>query len=108
MEWQQALKVCFSVVGQASSDQEVVEPQFHDEHAVHTMEDISKIYANLGNSESSVAWLTQAAIDAPKAGGLSQGSKTHIVDKLVGALVASGNLDEALFWQNKFPVGGDD
>lgn len=58
-EWHQALEVCFSIIGQPSSASGTIEPQYHDIYAVHTMEDIAKIYDNLGLSETCTAWLVQ-------------------------------------------------
>lgn len=105
-DWQQALEVCLSIIGQPPSTLELVEPQYYDEYAVHTMEDIAKIYDNLGESESSIAWLTQAANSAWTLWG-SGVATTHIIDKLVGALITSGKHDEAMFWQNIHTAGGN-
>ena len=106
-DWQQALKVCLSIVGQPPSALELVEPQYHDKYAVHTMEDIAKIYDVLGESEFSIAWLIQAASCACTLWG-SGVATTHIIDKLVSALIASGKHDEAMLWQNTFTAGGND
>ncbi|CAF9935980.1 hypothetical protein IMSHALPRED_010416 [Imshaugia aleurites] len=97
-EWRQALEVCSSIVGQASSTEERVEPQHHDECAIHTMEDIAKIYDNLGRPESCIAWLDRAAKSAYNLFG-SCAATTHIIDKLVGAFVGSGEHEDAKLWQ---------
>ena len=103
-DWQHALEVCLPIVGRLPSALELIEPQYHDECAVHTMEDIAKIYDSLGDSELCIAWLTQAANSAWPMWG-SRVPTTHIIDKLVSALVASGKRDEAMFWENAHTVG---
>ena len=97
-EWRQALEVCSSAVGQASSTEERVEPQHHDECAIYTMEDIAKIYDNLGRPESCIAWLDRAAKSAYNLFG-SCAATTHIIDKLVSAFVGSGEHEDAKLWQ---------
>ena len=105
-EWHQALEVCFSIIGQPSSASGTIEPQYHDMYAVHTMEDIAKIYDNLGQSESCIAWLIQAAKSAfvLKAPCMAT---THIIDKLVTGLRAAGKHEDAKFWQSIHMPDGD-
>lgn len=105
-EWHQALEVCFSIIGQQSSASGTIEPQYHDIYAVHTMEDIAKIYDNLGQSESCIAWLIQAAKSAfvLKAPWMAT---MHIIDKLVTALRAVGKHEDAKFWQSIHMPDGD-
>ena len=79
--WEQALEVCFPIVGQSPADLKPINPQYHDEYAVHTMEDIAKIYDNLGDSKSCLGWLTQAAASAI-AFGCPMVLTTHVIDKL--------------------------
>lgn len=105
-EWHQALKVCFSIVGQPPSADERVEPQYHDEYAIHTMEDVAKIYDNLGRPDSYIAWLERAAKSAYGLFG-SCIATTHIIDKLVAAFVGSGKHEDANFWQSINMAGGD-
>ena len=90
-------------LGQPSSAVDRVEPRYRDEAAVLTMQDIAKIYANLGSSSASIAWWTQAANNAWVLWGSCVATRA-VVDKLVGALVASGKDDEAGFWQSMFPM----
>ena len=98
-EWQQAREVCLSIVGQhTSSLHEHVEPQYHDKCALHTMEDLAKIFEHLGEHNLCIAWLTQAADNALSLWGSCFGT-THIIDKLVDALNAVGRNDEAASWQ---------
>lgn len=61
-DWAAALSVCFDIVGQQQLDSWDPDPSFHDECAVHVMEDIAKICECGGNVEQAVAWLKQALI----------------------------------------------
>ena len=98
-DWQQALEVCFSIVGQTNSVVGAVQPRYHDEGAVQTMEDIAKIFDKIGDSKSCVSWLMQAANSALATWGPDTAT-LHIIDKLVDALLRSGKLEEAVFWRN--------
>ena len=95
-KWHEALGVCHSIVGQQPSSFHLAVPHFRDECAVHTMEDMAKIYENLGDTKFCIAWLTQSVNSVWILWG-SCIATTHIVDKLVGALTASGEPDEAKF-----------
>ena len=100
-DWRQALEVCMTIVGQLETVNGSPEPQYRDECAVHTMEDIAKIYNRLEDLKSSIAWLKQAAACAWTLWGTWVATQ-HIVDKLVAALDACGKQDEANFWQRGF------
>ena len=100
-EWHKALEVCYSIVGQRPSSFQLAEPYHRDECAVRTMEDIAKIHENLGDTKSCIAWLIQAANTSWLLFG-SCIATTHIIDKLVGALIASGVQDEANFWWDPY------
>lgn len=103
-QWHEALEVCHSIVGQQPSSFQLAEPHHHDECAVHTMEDIAKIYEHLGEAASCIGWLTQAANSAWIL-WRSCSATTHIVDKLVGALMASGEVEVAKCWRNIYADG---
>lgn len=105
-QWQQALRMCHYIVGQPCSTYGLVQPQSHDECAVHTMEDIAKIFENLGEPEVRTSWLMQAANSAWALWGWCIAT-THVFDKLVGALQAAGRFDEAKFWQDIHNAGGN-
>ena len=98
-KWHEALEVCNSIVDQQQSSHQLAEPRRCDECAIYTMKDIAKIYANVGETKSCIAWLTQAANSAWMLWGSCVATR-HIVDKFVGALMASGEADEADFWWN--------
>lgn len=100
-DWRQALEVCMTIVGQFETVTASPEPQYNDECAVHTMEDIAKIYCQLEDLHSSIAWLKQAATWAWTLWGTWVATK-HIVDKLVAALNICGMQDEADLWQCRF------
>ena len=106
-KWHEALEVCHSIVDQQHSSFQLAEPHRRDECAVYTMEDIAKIYANVGETKSCIAWLTQAANSAWMLWGSCVATR-HIVDKLVGALMASGEADEADFWRNIYANDASD
>ena len=105
-EWQHALEVCLSIVGQRSWAGEMLEPESLDGYAVYTMEDIAKIYEHLGQPASCVEWLSRAARSAYVVWGPSVAT-THVVDKLVAALDAVGRHGEAVFWRGVLVSGGD-
>lgn len=106
MKWHQALEVCFSIIGRPSFASGTIEPKYRDIYAVHTMEDIAKIYGNLGQPESCIAWLIEAVksafvLNAPWM------ATTHIIDKLVTGLRAAGKHEDAKFWQSIHIPDGD-
>ena len=104
-DWGQALEVCMTIVGQSKTMTGIPKPQYNDECAVHTMEDIAKIYGQLEDLKSSLAWLKQAAICAWTLWG-DWVATQRIVDKLVATLKACGELAEVDFWQLQFLANG--
>ena len=98
-DWEQALKVCFQIVGHTPSTLDSSKLQYCDECAVYTMEDIAKIYDHLGDGNACIIWLTQAAYSALNLWGFYIAT-THIVDKLINALTDAGRHEDATFWEN--------
>ncbi|KAJ6139937.1 hypothetical protein N7471_006423 [Penicillium samsonianum] len=98
-DWTAALSVCFDIVGQRQLDSPNPDPLYHDECAVHTMEDIAKICELGGNMGQAVAWLKQALIS----GGMTWEGKepvalSHIHDKLAELLKQMGKEEELELW----------
>jgi hypothetical protein len=93
----QALELCHLIVGQVNPASNLAEPSYKDEWSVYTMEDIAKIYEELGNGGMSIAWLQEAAMGA---WGLWKdwAATRHIVDKLEAALTRDGRHNEAMNW----------
>ncbi|CAO2652273.1 Nn.00g005560.m01.CDS01 [Neocucurbitaria sp. VM-36] len=80
--WEEALQLCFMVVGQAKSKAATIDPQHIDECSVHAMEDISKIYGAIGKLPLYQAWLEKAVTIAWKVWPKGWVGVDHIVDKL--------------------------
>ncbi|KAF4503335.1 hypothetical protein FAGAP_489 [Fusarium agapanthi] len=80
-DWPAALSVCLDIVGQQHLETPDPDPMFHDDCAVHTMEDIAKICESAGNLALAVAWLTQAKAASVMAWG-EVDETGHIKDKL--------------------------
>ena len=104
-DWGQALEVCMTIVGQSNTMAGSPKPQYNDECAVHTMEDVAKIYGQLDDLESSIAWLKQAAVCAWTLWG-DWVTTQHVVDKLVALLKTCGEWDEADLWQRQCLASG--
>ncbi|KAI1320985.1 hypothetical protein F5Y16DRAFT_75838 [Xylariaceae sp. FL0255] len=98
-DWAAALDVCLDIVGQQQLDSADPDPQYHDECAVYTMEDIAKIFECAGNADQHIAWLKQASIS----GGMLWGREVglaHIQDKLSELLKETGREEESALWQD--------
>ncbi|KAI5927179.1 Clr5 domain-containing protein [Camillea tinctor] len=100
--WAEALSVCLGIVGYADKQGLPVEMTLRDECAVYTMEDIAKIYENMGEPEKSTHWLGRAATCATNLGKPTH-EIAHIVDKLEALLLESGRADEAQVWRRMAP-----
>lgn len=97
--WAAALAVCFDIVGYSNPEGLDPDPAFHDECAVHTMQDIAKICERAGNIDGAVAWTKQARIS----GGLCWGEESqplrHVQDKLEELLRMVGKENELVLWK---------
>ncbi|KAI0595420.1 Clr5 domain-containing protein [Biscogniauxia sp. FL1348] len=100
--WAEALSVCLGIVGQADELVLPTEMTLRDSCAVYTMEDIAKIYENMGEPEKSTDWLRKAATCATNLGRPVH-EVAHIVDKLETLLLKSGRADEAQVWRRMAP-----
>ncbi|KAI1630862.1 Clr5 domain-containing protein [Biscogniauxia mediterranea] len=100
--WAEALSVCLGIVGTADERGLPVETTLRDSCAVYTMEDIAKIYENMGEPEKSTDWLRKAATCATNLGKPVH-EIAHIVDKLETLLLKSGRADEAQVWRRMAP-----
>ncbi|KAK9419393.1 putative Clr5 domain-containing protein [Seiridium unicorne] len=92
--WSKALTVCMDIVGETLPDGLPSVSTQKDECALHTMEDIDKIYNYLGDNDKSISWLTLAATTARSLFGVSV-ETIHIFDKLENLLVEQGRYREA-------------
>ena len=103
--WREALQMCMDIIGEVRVVNGVVQPLYNDRCAASTMEDIAKIYDNLSDADSSIAWLKGAAISGQ---GLLRASvaEEHIVDKVVTALQLRGEDEEAEVWRQLCPSIG--
>ncbi|KAM0820107.1 hypothetical protein AB5N19_05926 [Seiridium cardinale] len=96
--WSKALTVCMDIVDERLPDGLPSVSTQKDECALHTMEDIAKIYNHLGDNDKSISWLTLAATAASSLFGVSV-KTIHIFDKLENLLVEQGRYREAeLLW----------
>ena len=102
-DWQQALQVCMVIVGHTETVG-AVQPQYNDSCAASTMEDIAKVYDNLEDPESSIAWLKKAVKCEWNLWKDCVATK-HVVDKLVAALLLRGRRDEAIIWRDRYLNG---
>ncbi|KAH9993140.1 Clr5 domain-containing protein [Xylariaceae sp. FL0662B] len=100
--WNEALSVCFEIVGPVDDTGSPTEATLKDDCGVSTMEDIAKIYEHMGNPDKSITWLMQAAISASSLWGSTQ-ETAHIVDKLECLLVKNGRVDEGHIWRRLAP-----
>ncbi|KAI1749442.1 hypothetical protein F4782DRAFT_542182 [Xylaria castorea] len=96
-DWTAALGVCLDIVGQQQLDSPDPDPQYHDECAVYTMEDIAKIFECAGNLNQAIAWLKQARISGGMLWG-PQAALGHISDKLSELLTLTGRDAELELW----------
>ncbi|RWA10455.1 hypothetical protein EKO27_g4649 [Xylaria grammica] len=96
-DWTAALGVCLDIVGQQQLDSPDPDPQYHDECAVYTMEDIAKIFECAGNLDQAIAWLKQAKISGGMLWG-PQAALGHIQDKLSELLTLTGREAELKLW----------
>ena len=100
--WREALQVCMNIVGEIRVMNGVVQPLHNDQCAASTMEDIAKIYDNLSDPDSSIAWLKGAAIYGQGPSRVSV-AEEHVVDKVVTALQLRGDEEEAEVWRQLCP-----
>lgn len=96
-DWAASLSTCFDIVGQRQLDVPTPDPLYHDECAVHTMEDIAKTCECAGDLEQAVAWLKQARISGGMLWGRTE-ALAHIQDKLYELLREMKREDELEVW----------
>lgn len=84
-EFHKALEVCFSILKETGLDARSDSPKHPFGPVIHTMEDISQIYEELGDNHSRNFWLHQAAGSAKALWGETIAT-THIMDKLYGTV----------------------
>ncbi|KAI1738582.1 hypothetical protein F4680DRAFT_424345 [Xylaria scruposa] len=108
-KWTEALKVCLEIVGCVDDNMLPTLDTRQEDYAVHTMEDIAKIFMALDEDEKSITWLMKAAACALSLWGSSVVT-LHIIDTLEDLLLKYERIEDAAYWRSYDPnvvsIGG--
>ena len=86
--------LCLRRVGNAVARDGLIGHEYHDRITLSALEDLAKIEEESGAMENSATWLQHAAYLAKDIKGPSP-TLTHILDKLMKALIYCGRSDDA-------------